>query len=458
MTLLQRLIRRRRGPGSLGRRMAKAGVWTLGESLGMSALRLGSNLITTRLLLPEAFGLIAIVVAIEMGCRMFTDLGLSQSVQREADGDSPRFLRVIWSLQLLLMGGVSAVILCIAAALALAPDGLFATGTVYADPVLPGLVAASALLPLLRGFNSSTEYLAARNLNFRILTILRLSAYVLSLIAMLSLLYHLRSVWVLLGGIVLNAGLFALLSHLILPGPRMRLEWDRQILGRVWRFGRYVVGSSPLSFVAQQGDRFLLGALLDATTFGYYAIAVVWISALRALCGRVIQRVGFAGLSEMQRTAPEALPRKLARLHDMVSTAVLALFLATALGGHAFVALLYPARLAPVADFFVLLSLLVLFTRNSVMGQYLLVAGESGRVMILAALRAAGLIVLTLIGYRLWGPEGAVAGVVASGLVHVPVLIAFLARHLPAFCVRREAGWFALSILATGVLFSAINL
>jgi hypothetical protein len=44
---------------------------------GQNALRLGSNLILTRLLFPEAFGLMALVQVFMTGLQMFSDLGIN---------------------------------------------------------------------------------------------------------------------------------------------------------------------------------------------------------------------------------------------------------------------------------------------------------------------------------------------------------------------------------------------
>jgi hypothetical protein len=56
---------------------------------GQNALRLGSNLILTRLLFPEAFGLMALVQVFLTGLQMFSDLGIHASVIRSARGEDP---------------------------------------------------------------------------------------------------------------------------------------------------------------------------------------------------------------------------------------------------------------------------------------------------------------------------------------------------------------------------------
>ena len=63
-------------------RMLKAAGWVLGGNLGGQLIRLGSNLVLTRLLLPESFGLVAAVNTLYFGLVMLSDLGVWQSVVR----------------------------------------------------------------------------------------------------------------------------------------------------------------------------------------------------------------------------------------------------------------------------------------------------------------------------------------------------------------------------------------
>jgi len=56
------------------------------------ALRLGGNLILTRLLVPELFGIMALARAFITGLLFFSDIGLRPSIIRSPRGDDPVFL------------------------------------------------------------------------------------------------------------------------------------------------------------------------------------------------------------------------------------------------------------------------------------------------------------------------------------------------------------------------------
>ena len=65
---------------SLKQRVLNASAWSL-AGYGISlAIRFGSNLVMTRLLVPEMFGVMAIATIVMVGLAMFSDLGLRQSI------------------------------------------------------------------------------------------------------------------------------------------------------------------------------------------------------------------------------------------------------------------------------------------------------------------------------------------------------------------------------------------
>ena len=63
------------------------------------ALRLGGNLVLSRLLFPEAFGLSSLVSVFLVGLQLLSDVGLEPSVVQNERGDERRFLDTVWTIQ-----------------------------------------------------------------------------------------------------------------------------------------------------------------------------------------------------------------------------------------------------------------------------------------------------------------------------------------------------------------------
>ena len=67
-------------------RTRRGSLWTVVDFGGNQFLRLASNLLLTRLLFPEAFGLMAIVQVFITGLEMFSDAGVQSSIIQNKRG------------------------------------------------------------------------------------------------------------------------------------------------------------------------------------------------------------------------------------------------------------------------------------------------------------------------------------------------------------------------------------
>ena len=78
-------------PGSLKRLAVRGAIWTMFGFGANHVLRLGFNLIVTRLLYPDLFGLMSLVFTIVMGLTFFSDVGVAPAVIRDPRGDDRGF-------------------------------------------------------------------------------------------------------------------------------------------------------------------------------------------------------------------------------------------------------------------------------------------------------------------------------------------------------------------------------
>ena len=83
---------------SLRTRILSGGGAVMGGFGAAQVLRLISNLILTRLLMPEAFGLMAVAISVNIWAVMLTDIGIGSSVIRSPNSEKPEFLRTAWTV------------------------------------------------------------------------------------------------------------------------------------------------------------------------------------------------------------------------------------------------------------------------------------------------------------------------------------------------------------------------
>ena len=412
-----------RGSGSIASRALGAGAWSvLGLGFG-NVLRLGSNLVMTRLLAPEAFGLMAMVITLHVLLMQLTDIGIHVSVVRSERGEEPRWLRVAWTVQILRALVIAGGVVVCAGLLALLAPHLAAEGTVYADPDLPAMIAVSALIVVMQGLAPTTLFLAQRRMRLARLTAMDLGAQAVGIAAMIGFAWIEPSAWALLWGTLVGGLARLVAAHLAFPQPRMAPVWDKAIAHELWTFGRWMIGSSLAGYVAANADKLILAGLMPKQSFGFYVIAAMWIQVGADVVTRLTSDVALPALSEARRTGEAELARTLARARLVFEAICAAGFLFFFFLGAWLIALLYPPVYAVAGGYTALLSFRLLALRYQPFWAGLLAAGDSRSVMMTAVLNATALCLGLPAAYALLGIEGALLAVALSPLASAPLLL-----------------------------------
>src|SRR2546421_9862010 len=85
--------------GGLRARVLRAGGWTVAGFALSQAVRFAANLMMTRLLVPERFGVMTIATMVMDGLALFSDVGLRQSVVQSRRGREAAFLNAARTIQ-----------------------------------------------------------------------------------------------------------------------------------------------------------------------------------------------------------------------------------------------------------------------------------------------------------------------------------------------------------------------
>jgi len=438
----------------LGLRILHASGWDVGGAVMQNAMRLASNLITTRLLMPEAFGLIAMASVILTAIQLTTDIGINRSVVREPDGEDPHFLRVAWVVKIMRSAMIAGAVLGVAVLVwGLAP--VFAQpGTIYARPEMPGLIAMIALSPLMAGMSSTKLELAIRHMNRRSVVLINSLAQIIGILTMIGLALISPTVWALMCGMLMNTLVITIATHLFLPGPKMRYEWDAEIAARLWLFGKWIMGSSALTFLGRNLDKFVLGGLLGSTTFGLYIIAQIWVEAGRNLISRLVDTIGFSAIAEITRTRPDELPRLYRRFQNRIDLLCGGAFVLAFFGGPFLINMLYTDQYSASGHYLRLMSFGLLVLRFETLSSMIMNAGNSRAIMITAAIRAVASGVLIPLGYWASGSvTGAIQGMVLTPLVSLPYTLMLVRPILGEKETRTDTLWLLGVVLAVIIGF-----
>jgi O-antigen/teichoic acid export membrane protein len=414
---------------SLKARLLQAGLLTAGAYSVELVIRLVSSLILTRLLFPEAFGLVAAAGSINFGLALISDFGVRAAIIQNPNGDRDLFLRTAWSFQIsrgialwltlgLICGIISLPII----------HGMVPVESVFRNPTFPALTLALGLGLLIDGFESTAIPLNLRRLNYTPLIAIDLIGKLLPVPVTISLAWFYPSPWSLAGG-ALTAGIVRLiLSHTVIPGPKMRWEWDKEFIKQIIHFGKWITVASIATFIGSQSDVILFGLLLPGSFVGVYFIARTLSDAVEGLIERLNSSLTLPALGEVLRQNPLNLKDRFYRFRLPID------LIATCTGGFLFVAgeqivrILYDPRYAQAGSILEILGLgLAIYPLQLIRGAFT-ATGKTHIGAIGSALQALSAVASLLIGFKLAGAMGAVAGVTLSRAVPA-IFLFFLGRR-----------------------------
>ncbi|WP_210528167.1 oligosaccharide flippase family protein [Rubellimicrobium arenae] len=408
---------------TLGRRVLRSSAITVVGFGATQVIRLGTNLILTRLLFPEAFGMMALVSVFLMAIVMLSDIGTGPAIMQSSRGDDPVFLDTAWTIQI-----VRGVVLWLVALAATPGLAWF-----YGEPDLNSFLPVAALALIVMGFFPTRLETANRHLQAGLVTLVEIGSQVISVCVAMALAWAFQSVWALvISGVVASIAQLMLL-HLLLPGHRNRLGWEPAAAAELIHFGKWILLATLCGFAVGQADKVILGRHLDLGHFGLYNIAYSLASLPVMLGAVVMRRVLIPVYCNSPPLASPANAARVRRLREGALVALLGLSAVLAFGGGALVRLLYDARYQEAAGIVVLIAAtqtpaLVILTCDHAA----LAMGDSRRYFVLTLVRAVLVTAGLGIGLHLGGLVGAVVGQGVAQIVTYPAL---------AWLVRPHGAW-----------------
>ena len=409
---------------SLKKRVLRAGTWSLAGHGLSQAIRFGSNLLMTRLLVPDMFGVMAIASILAAGLALFSDLGLRQNIIQSKRGSDPAFLNTAWMIQIF-----RGIVLCFfylsVGLLVFLADhmGMFPKNSAYADPRLPYVIAVLSCGFLIGGLQSTKLFEASRNLSLGHVTKIEITAQVAGLLVILGWVLVDRSIWALVAGNICSTLVMTLISHTWLPGIGNRWKWNNSAFREIIHFGKWMFLSSILGFLVSNGDRLMLGGLIDANILGVYVIAFAIFSSVGQLVEKIIDGVAFPALSEVIRERPADLKASYYRFHIIIASVAYFCSGILMFSGQSLIVLLYDHRYEQAGWMLEVLATALLITPFHLAINCLLALGLPKIFTQIIAVRGVALFVLVPLGFHLFGLPGALWALVASYSATLPVTL-----------------------------------
>jgi len=411
----------------------------------VSALvKLCSSVILTRLLYPEAYGIVAMLSSVVFIMEMLSDIGiLGLLIRHERKDDA--FLDTLWTIRLA-RGCLNAVLLCL-----LAPW----IAKLYGTPELVNGLRLFALTFVAHALQSMAFLIALREQRARLVNYAELGCSIVTTVFVLVYSWFSRDHYGMVFGVVLNSVLMLVLSYVVTGARVPRFHYDRATAKDLFGFARFVGPSSAITLLLNQYEKLVQLKLFDLQQLGLYGIASSITAPVEGLISRLSRVVLYPRCAENNRTQRESSRELYYRQNVKIFLIMLALPACVAGGAEVIVRVLFDPRYYGAAVILQALCLRSILSALASPAEDVLVAAGHARVVLVGnCLRLVWLVAASLIGYKFFGFVGFIYGA-ATDLVPALIYLWWKQNASELLVMKFEAARMGFAAAAFGLSLAA---
>jgi len=395
----------------LNRKSVRGGAVTLSSQAASIAIQLASSVVLARLLSPEDYGIIAMVLAVTAFAGLFRDLGLSSAAIQKKNLTRAQQSNLFWIN--VAMGSLLTSIVAAGAPL---------VAHFYAKPELLKVTMALSATFVIVSLGTQHGAMLVKRMQFGRKAIATISGSLVTLVVAVTLAFHGYSYWSLVWGNIAGAVITTVWLLVLSPFHPMWLSKGsgvREMLG----FGASVTVFDFANYFSRNLDNVLIGRHLGTVELGFYSRAysllMFPISAVRG----PINAVGYPALSKLQDHPEEyrQFSRNITALIAFLSMPMVA-FMGTT--SHLLIPLAFGEGWTASIPIFSILAVAAFFQPvSAVRGQVMLSMGYSGRYARWGIANALLISMAFLIGIN-WGAYGvAIAYSITNTIILLPSVV-----------------------------------
>jgi lipopolysaccharide exporter len=352
---------------SLKQSMASGVVWTAIATVITTIIQFLQLAILARILRPNDFGLMAMVMVVIGFATAFADMGISNAIIHHQTVSRTQLSSLYW-LNVLAGIGVCLIVITLSPVIA----------QFYDEPRLARLVLWAALIFLITPLGQQFQILFQKDLKFQVLAfsdvIAAIIGFVVSVLAALNGKGVLSLIW---GQLTTAAFRSTLLIVLGWSTWRPSIHLNLKELNGFVSFGLYQMGERSINYFAWNIDKLLIGRLLGATPLGIYNVAYQLMVRPFMVLNPILTRVAFPVFASIQNDN-QRLSQGYIKLSQTIAFANFPIYFCMFALAQPLILLLLGARWqSAITVFQILVWLGVLYSLGNPIGSLLLAKGRA---------------------------------------------------------------------------------
>jgi len=378
--------------------------WSFLESVGVQGVRFVIGIVLARLLFPEQFGLISMLIIFMAVAQSFLDSGFGAALIQKREATPTDNCSIFYFN--ILLGVVAAGILCL-----IAPW----IADFYNQPILTPLTRALSLTIVINSFGLIQGAILAKQINFKTQTKVSLIASVLSGIIGVTLAATGFGVWSLVVQQISSA-FFGTVFLWLLNAWRPALIFSLKSLREMFSFGSRMLASGLLNQIFDNIYLLVIGKLFSATDLGFFTRAKTFGDLPSQTLSGMIGRVTFPVFSTIQDDSAR-LKRGMKKALTMLVLVNFPMMVGLAIIARPLVLVLLTEKWAESIPYIQLLSFLGLSYPLHVINLNLLQAlGRSDLFLRLEIIKKVLIVINIAVTWR-WGISAMIYGMIAMSII-----------------------------------------
>lgn len=396
----------------------RSAFWVVIGSGSGQIIRLLGNLVLTRLLFPEVFGIMALITAVIIGLGQLSDIGLRQSVINSERVDDKEFMCTAWTIQVIQSSFIASMAIALS----------YPVAYFYDEPVIAPLMITVALSYFIQGFRSIALLAYDKRMQLKTQMLSDISVQLLSLIVVIAIAYLTESIWALAIGQLVGASIHVFNSYYFFDGHFSKFRWEKSSVLRIVGFGKWILISSIISYMTNQGDKLILGIYLTMGQLGIYSLASNWSSIVALVSFGLSFRVLHPYFKNALATHEDF--KKIYTIRTSMNLAYCMVCLLLAIFGDILIEYLYDDRYIEAGWMLQILALgQVARSLTYTMMPFILATGDSLSQMRFSLFDALILASCLFAGGYFGGATGIIIAYTISMIISHPIILFFASRH-----------------------------
>jgi O-antigen/teichoic acid export membrane protein len=332
---------------SLKQEAVKGVVWSAAQKWGVRIISFLVMLVLARVVMPEAFGLVAAATVFTSFAQIFVDQGYSDAIVQFKNLEREHLDTAFW--------------------ISIITGAVLTIGSIIFATLIAGLFREPRLIPIIKwlspifilsALSSVQQSLLRRNLAFKSLTIRSLVAVVSSGVVAVTMAFMGFGVWSLVAKLVVE-GLVNFIALWQVSSWRPAFRFSRKHFKELFLFGAHILGGNFVDFLSVHSDDYLIFYFLGSIALGYYTLGYNLLIVLTDLLVSVPNLVAFPIFSKIQNE-PERLRSAFFEVTQLQSLMAFPIFIGIAVVAPEAVTVLYTEKWAasiPVIELLMLIGI-----------------------------------------------------------------------------------------------------